>query len=419
MLVHARVYRGFTLVIYPVVMKPLLLFAAVLVSLALGQSASVTHARPAKSQRTGQVQPLAPGTRAVPTIPTLKLTPAIPQVRAVEVMGNGFIRVAHALVLVTDAEAAGSLTALAQAVTAASYRADPGLAEVDVSVYRAGDYGGFGGPLPLLTLSVPRSRQATYAAALKAGSYERVWVGDRAAAPAPKLTPLQDLERLPIFAGTRAALLAEKLEQQKGLQTGGIRGGKLYRGSPLRRQVALTFDDVPHPMYFPLLLDVLGREKAHATFFIIGRNAQAYPYFILDLVRGGHEVANHTFHHVRLPGLSDAQITAELQSTNALISGISGQPVRYFRPPGGRYSARVTRIAEGLGLTTVFWTDDPGDFQNPGVETVEARFARHLRPGGIILLHDNAPDGLAALPDLLNVARQQGYVVDTVGDLTR
>lgn len=79
----------------------------------------------------------------------------------------------------------------------------------------------------------------------------------------------------------------------------------------------------------------------------------------------------------------------------------------------------MTRIAEGLGLTTVFWTDDPGDFQNPGVETVEARFARHLRPGGIILLHDNAPDGLAALPDLLNVARQQGYVVDTVGDLTR
>lgn len=399
--------------------KLLLLSAAALVSLALGQGVSVPHARPIRTQPAGQVQPLAPGTRAAPTIPTLKLTPAIPQVRAVEVMGNGFIRVAHALVLVTDAEAAGSLTALAQAVTAASYRADPGLAEVDVSVYRAGDYGGFGGPLPLLTLSVPRSRQATYTAELKAGSYERVWVGSKTAAPTPKLTPLQDLERLPIFAGTRTELLKEQLEQSLGLVRGGVRGGKLFRGSPLKRQVALTFDDVPHPMYFPLLLDVLRREKAHATFFIIGRNAQAYPYFILDLIQGGHEVANHTFHHVRLPGLSAAQIEAELKSTNDLITGVSGQPVQYFRPPGGRYNAQTIKTAEKLGLTTVFWTDDPGDFQNPGVETVEVRFARHLRPGGIILLHDNAPDGLAALPDLLKVARQPGYVVNTVGDLSR
>ncbi|CAM3674695.1 Oligosaccharide deacetylase [Deinococcus saxicola] len=396
-----------------------LLSAAALVSIALGQGVTTTPARPAKAQPAGQVQPLAPGTRAAPNKSTLKLTPLIPQVKTVEVMDNGSIRVAHALVLVTAQEAARSLTALAQTVTAAAYRADPGLAEVDVSVYRGSDYGGFGGPLPLLTLSVPGNRRATYETALKAGTYERVWVGAKTAAPAPKLTPLQGLERLPIFAGPRAELLKEQLEQKQGLEIGGVRGGKLYRGSPQKRQVALTFDDVPHPMYFPLLLDVLRREKAHVTFFIIGRNAQAYPYFILDLVQGGHEVANHTFHHVRLPGLSAAQIEAELKTTNDLITGVSGQAVQYFRPPGGRYNAQTIKIAEKLGLTTVFWTDDPGDFQNPGVETVEARFARNLRPGGIILLHDNAPDGLAALPDLLKVARQHGYVVDTVGDLTR
>ncbi|MFC6664131.1 hypothetical protein ACFP9V_01325 [Deinococcus radiopugnans] len=201
-------------------MKPLLLFAAVLVSLALGQSASVTHARPAKSQRTGQVQPLAPGTRAVPTIPTLKLTPAIPQVRAVEVMGNGFIRVAHALVLVTDAEAGGIPDGAGPGGDGRELPRRSRTGRGGCQRVPGGRLRRLRGPLPLLTLSVPRSRQATYAAALKAGSYERVWVGDRAAAPAPKLTPLQDLERLPIFAGTRAALLAEKLEQQKGLQTG-------------------------------------------------------------------------------------------------------------------------------------------------------------------------------------------------------
>lgn len=395
------------------------LCAAALACLAVGQSVPVVPSQPPRVVPAGQVQLVSPGTRPAPALPTLKLTPPIAQVKTVEVLNNSFIRAAHALVLVSNQEAQGSLVALATQVTTATYRADPGLAEVDVSIYRAGDYGGFGGPLPLLTLSVPVARRATYANELKTGSYERVWVGAKTAAPEPELTPLDELERLPAFAGTRAELLAEQLEQSLGLVRGGVRGGKLFRGSPLKRQVALTFDDVPHPMYFPLLLDVLRREKAHATFFIIGRNAQAYPYFIRDLVAQGHEVANHTFHHVRLPGLSAAQVTAELQTTNDLITSISGQPVEYFRPPGGRYNPQTIKIAENLGLTTVFWTDDPGDFQNPGVETVEKRFARQLRPGGIILLHDNAPDGLAALPDLLKVARQQGYVVDTVGNLSR
>lgn len=76
-------------------------------------------------------------------------------------------------------------------------------------------------------------------------------------------------------------------------------------------------------------------------------------------------------------------------------------------------------IAESLGLTTVFWTDDPGDFQNPGVTTVEERYARFLRSGGIILLHDNAPDGLMALPDLMKVARERGFSVDTVGNFNK
>lgn len=358
------------------------LWTAALVSFAAGQGVSVAPLPAPRITAAGEVQLVAPGTRPAPVIPTLKLLPPLPQIRAVEVMNNSFIRAAHALVLVSHQEAQHSLVALVTRVTAAAYRADPGLAEVDVSIYRAGDYGGFGGPLPLLTLSVPVSRRTTYGAELKAGSYDRMWLNPAVAAPAPELTPLDELERLPAFAGTRAELLAEQLEQSLGLVRGGVRGGKLFRGSPQKRQVALTFDDVPHPMYFPLLLDLLRREKAHATFFIIGRNAEAYPYFIRDLVQGSHEVANYTFHHLRLPGLSAARVTAELKTTNDLITHISGQPVQYFRPPGGRYSAQTLKIAGDLGLTTVFWTDDPGDFQNPGVETVETCFARQLRPGG-------------------------------------
>ncbi|GMA16921.1 polysaccharide deacetylase family protein [Deinococcus metallilatus] len=394
----------------------LLLSAAMLLSTAAAQPpAPVPPVTPP-----GQVQPLAPGTRAAPTLPTLTLTPAIPGVRKVEVLGNGFIEVAHALVLLPAGEVSPQ-RALALAVQSVqgAYRADPQLAEVDVSMYRAETYRGLGGPLPVLTLSVPRARLRTFQSELTADTYDRLWTPENMELPEPPGTPAHEPERLPVFVGTPAELQKQRLEQSLAQARGGVRGGLLFKGNPTGRQVALTFDDVPHPLYFPLVLDLLRREQARATFFIIGRNAEAYPYFIRDMVQAGHEFGNHTYHHVRLPHLTDAQIRAELQSTNELLTRLTGEPVRFFRPPGGEYSERVLNIARSLGLTTVFWTDDPGDFQNPGVETVEARFARHLRPGGIILLHDNAPDGLAALPDLLKAAREKGYRAVPAGAFVR
>lgn len=368
----------------------------------------------------GEVQMVAPGTRAAPTLPTLTLTPAIPEVSKVETISNGYITGAHALVLVPETKlSAPELRKLALAVVEATYAAKPNLGEVDVSLYRAQSYAGFGGPLPVMTLSVPASRHADFKAQWEAGSYERMWQAGTGNPDDTQNQAMEDLEEVPVFVGSAADALKQKVEQSLGILHGGRRSGAIYRGNTHGREVALSYDDAPHPMYFPLVLDALRRNHAHATFFLIGRNVEAYPYFVRDLVEQGHEVGNHTFHHIRLPKLSDAQIISELKSTNDLITKITGKPVRYFRPPGGEYNTRVTRLAQGLGLTTVFWTDDPGDFQNPGVPTEEARYARHLRAGGIILLHDNAPDSLMALPNLLNVAHKRGFTLNTVGHFER
>ncbi|UWX63561.1 polysaccharide deacetylase family protein [Deinococcus rubellus] len=368
----------------------------------------------------GQIQPVAPGTRTAPRLQTLALTPPLPEVKTVEVLSNGFVRAAHAIILLSGAQTTdGRATQLALLAAERTYRAAPDLLEVDVSVYRAKGYAGFGGPLPLLTLSVPRERLATVRTSVQTDQYDRIWINPQIDTPEVIAPPAKLLEKVPVFVGSRAEQLKQQLQQSLSHARGGVRGGLLFQGPSSRRQVALTFDDGPHPLYFPLVLDLLRRADVKATFFLIGRNAVAYPYFVQDLVRGGFEIANHTFHHVRLPSLSTLQIKTELSSTNTLLTQLGGQNVLYFRPPGGRYSTRVLNIARQLGLTTVFWTDDPGDFQNPGVETVEARFGKRLRPGGIILLHDNALDGLLALPDLLKVARQRGYTVTTVGALGR
>ena len=105
--------------------------------------------------------------------------------------------------------------------------------------------------------------------------------------------------------------------------------------------------------------------------------------------------------------------------TDDLLKSITGRPVRYFRPPGGDYTPGTLDAARRLGLTTVFWTDDPGDFQNPGDATLETRYRRRLRAGGIVLLHDNAPEMLDVLRDFLRYARQQAVTLTTVGGLPK
>ena len=364
----------------------------------------------------GQVQPVAPGTLAAPRLPRLTLDPAIPEVQKVEYMGNGHIEVAGAVLTLTPDDYPRA-RALAGYVARRVLAAREQLNEVDISVYDKASYGGFGGPLPLLTASVPRERLGDFLE-WSAGkdSYERAWLSSTPGA-APVRPPDRVRELSVNFLGSLADKTADAVRHTTAKVLGGVQGGLLYRGNSRTALSALTFDDAPHPMYEPLLLDLLRRSDIHATFFVIGRNARAYPYFVRDMVAQGHEVGNHTYHHVRLPPLPIATATQEMVLASQVIQGVTGKPVRYFRPPGGDYTPATLRAAEGLGLTTVFWTDDPGDFQNPGVEVLIERYTRTLRRGGIVLLHDNAPEMLQALPTLLQIAKDRRIELDTVGVL--
>lgn len=366
----------------------------------------------------GEVQPLAPGARPAEALPQLTLTPAIAELERLEYRGNGFIEVAHGVALLPAGDQGlARRRALALEIASRALAARPELSEVDVSVYDRATYGGFGGPLPLFTASVPRARLAEFRAyAQGQGSYDRVYEGGAPATTPPTVVARVREDALTFF-GSASERLRQSLTQSVSQSRGGERDGLLFRGPTNRRVAALTFDDAPHPLYEPLLLDLLRRAGVRATLFVIGRNAVAYPYFVRDMVEQGHEVGNHTYHHVRLPGLSPAQVQAELAQANAAISAVTGQPVRYFRPPGGDYSPLTLQVARQEGLTTTFWTDDPGDFNNPGDAVIESRLVSHLRTGGIVLLHDNAPEAIDVLRQFLRVARERGVTLTTVGEM--
>ena len=343
----------------------------------------------------------------------------MPEVHRCEYAGNGVLEAAHTILLIPAAQIRpGHAESLARSAVQKTFAARGTLGEVAVSVYRAEGYMGFGGPAPLLTASVPKARLSEYLQTFgqTGKSYDRSWINPDDA-PSAQRAPSRELERAPVFVGTAAGLASQRVQQLAAQLTGGVHGGLFFHGSPLRPNAALSFDDAPHPIYAPLLLDTLRRAGVKATFFCIGRNARAYPYYVRDIHAQGHEIGNHTFHHVRLTELPTDTVQDELEQCNEVLTGITGKPVKYFRPPGGRYSPETLMIARSLGLTTAFWTDDPADFDNPGQSVLEDRLSRNLRPGGIVLLHDNVLESLRVLPRFVDYASQRRVRLDTVADL--
>lgn len=194
---------------------------------------------------------------------------------------------------------------------------------------------------------------------------------------------------------------------------------KLTRGNPREKLLALTFDDGPHPQTTEALLAELKRLDVRATFFVIGKMVERHPELLKAIDAGGHLVGNHTFSHVTLTKIPEPNIETEYRANQDLVQSVLGKTMRYCRPPGGDYDATVIRAAEALGLTTVLWTDDPGDYARPGDALIEERTLAKLSNGGIILLHDGVDQTLAILPQVVRYAKSRGFRFVTVDELQR
>ena len=95
-------------------------------------------------------------------------------------------------------------------------------------------------------------------------------------------------------------------------------------------KIAITFDDGPHPVWTPKLLEGLKEREVLATFFLIGSNIDGNETVVKEMYENGHIVGNHTFHHVEMTKLSDEKATEEIRMTNEKISAITGEPVSFM-----------------------------------------------------------------------------------------
>jgi len=190
---------------------------------------------------------------------------------------------------------------------------------------------------------------------------------------------------------------------------GRVQNAVLTRGRKDVREIALTFDDGPHPEFTPQLLRVLKQEHVPATFFVVGTMALRSPDLIRAIAADGHTVANHTFHHVNLTKLSVPDLFAEFEANQDAIESITGARPRFFRPPGGNYNDTVLAAAQREGLTTMLWTENPHDYTNPPAKLIEDHIFGRAANGSVILLHDGVQQTVDLLPKLIRTLKAKGY----------
>jgi peptidoglycan-N-acetylglucosamine deacetylase len=145
------------------------------------------------------------------------------------------------------------------------------------------------------------------------------------------------------------------------------------------RELALTFDDGPNPAWTPQLLETLAAHRVPATFFLLGRFAQAQPELVRRIAAAGHLIGNHSWSHPPLSRTPSARIREELSRTSETLEQITGAKVKFFRPPYGARRPAVLRIARELGLTPVLWNAMTSDWSEPSAERIAATLAAKIR----------------------------------------
>lgn len=192
-----------------------------------------------------------------------------------------------------------------------------------------------------------------------------------------------------------------------------------YCGDPAQKRIYLTFDVGYENGCTAAILDALKKHSAPAAFFVVGTYIRDEPELVRRMVREGHIVGNHTWHHPDMRQKSREAFARELQEPAALFEATTGRPMdRFYRPPEGKFSAENLLWAKELGYKTIFWSLAYVDYDTEHQPTREKAFAKLLprtHGGTIVLLHSTSTTNAAILDDLLSEWERAGY---TFGRLT-
>lgn len=179
-------------------------------------------------------------------------------------------------------------------------------------------------------------------------------------------------------------------------------------------KIAITFDDGPDPVWTPQLLDGLKERGAKASFFLMGKQAEAYPELVLRIQEEGHLIGNHTYSHIQLNQKNRKVFKEELVKTNELLTKITGEEVAFVRPPYGSWDKSLE--AE-LTMFPVLWTIDPMDWSSSNVSGIVKKVTDEAKENSVILMHDAYSSSVTAALEIVDKLQKEGYEFVTVDEL--
>lgn len=199
----------------------------------------------------------------------------------------------------------------------------------------------------------------------------------------------------------------------------------LWRGCTKEKAIALTFDDGPHPLYTPRLLEVLARYEVKASFFCLGVCVERYPHIAFEIAQQGHWIGVHGYEHKSFPLLSHNQLELSLNKTQEAITRATDlkiSQIRDVRPPNGIFTPKVLKQLQLNNYRVVMWSVVPEDWVRPGIPLVTQRVMSQVHNGALIVLHDGyygGEDVAATAANLIPQLLQQGYKFLTVEQMWR
>jgi peptidoglycan/xylan/chitin deacetylase (PgdA/CDA1 family) len=189
----------------------------------------------------------------------------------------------------------------------------------------------------------------------------------------------------------------------------------LRHGPRKSTMVCLTFDDGPHPVHTPRLLDALRDYGIRATFFLVGKEAEKHPELVQRIVANGHVVGHHSYSHSDPSATTARELIREVETCDRIFRTTVPAGAALFRPPYGKLTFRKMAGLWQAGKRIVLWSVDPKDYACDSDAALASRLKSiGLRGGDIVLLHDVHPHAAGALPELVAMAARANLGFATV-----
>lgn len=174
-------------------------------------------------------------------------------------------------------------------------------------------------------------------------------------------------------------------------------------------QCLLTFDDGPDPDTTPQILDILKNHYIGAVFFVIGEKAEQHPEIVERIIEEGHTIGNHSYsHHLFMSMFSRNRLRSEIDNGQNTIEKITGYTPTLFRPPIGYTNPKYATVLRERKMKCIGWTLRSYDSVAKESEQLAKRLVEKIKPGHIVLLHDNLTVSADALAPFIEQASANG-----------